>query len=293
MNMHFLSYFWCANSGFPSEGYCWACQRALILTCSSLQVTAIEPISNDGGASVSTRHLHQSLRWLFGVAAVATDVGHVLLVDLCLDDLSCSQNEVEASGKFLNVNWEVRKCVSFQKPACIPVKTSACWQTTDISDIADCRLQMAVWHCMVLKWWKNGSGLVFLLILRRPLAAHSPLSLWFFPVGCRNFCIWVSAAAGKEAVSVCTIILGSDFLFPVMGQALGGQALGLCFKINLAYQKSCIWVNEYCSLGFQVAYTVVGVVRVSSGLHVPSSSFITRPDKGNCLQWLRFHTVLK
>ncbi|KAI1240689.1 hypothetical protein IHE44_0009126 [Lamprotornis superbus] len=70
---------------------------AVMLTCSSLQVTAIEPISNDGGASVSTRHLHQSLRWLFGVAAVATDVGHVLLVDLCLDDLSCSQNEVEAS----------------------------------------------------------------------------------------------------------------------------------------------------------------------------------------------------
>uniref|UniRef100_A0A803WDW2 AT-hook containing transcription factor 1 n=1 Tax=Ficedula albicollis TaxID=59894 RepID=A0A803WDW2_FICAL len=70
---------------------------SLVLTCSSLQVTAIEPISNDGGASVSTRHLHQSLRWLFGVAAVATDVGHVLLVDLCLDDLSCSQNEVEAS----------------------------------------------------------------------------------------------------------------------------------------------------------------------------------------------------
>ncbi|XP_072783280.1 protein ELYS isoform X2 [Taeniopygia guttata] len=61
------------------------------------RVTAIEPISNDGGASVSTRHLHQSLRWLFGVAAVATDAGHVLLVDLCLDDLSCSQNEVEAS----------------------------------------------------------------------------------------------------------------------------------------------------------------------------------------------------
>ncbi|KAM6085657.1 protein ELYS-like isoform 2-T3 [Theristicus caerulescens] len=61
------------------------------------RVTAIEPITNDGGASVSTRHLHQSLRWLFGVAAVATDVGHLLLVDLCLDDLSCSQNEIEAS----------------------------------------------------------------------------------------------------------------------------------------------------------------------------------------------------
>ncbi|XP_017595377.1 PREDICTED: protein ELYS-like [Corvus brachyrhynchos] len=69
----------------------------------SRRVTAIEPISSDGGASVSTRHLHQSLRWLFGVAAVATDVGHVLLVDLCLDDLSCSQNEVEASGKLQKV----------------------------------------------------------------------------------------------------------------------------------------------------------------------------------------------
>ncbi|XP_035748123.1 protein ELYS isoform X1 [Egretta garzetta] len=61
------------------------------------RVTAIEPITNHGGASVSTQHLHQSLRWLFGVAAVATDVGHVLLVDLCLDDLSGSQNEVEPS----------------------------------------------------------------------------------------------------------------------------------------------------------------------------------------------------
>ncbi|NXD17212.1 ELYS protein, partial [Nothocercus nigrocapillus] len=61
------------------------------------RVTAIEPIINHGGASVSTQHLHQSLRWLFGVAAVVTDVGHILLVDLCLDDLSCSQNETEAS----------------------------------------------------------------------------------------------------------------------------------------------------------------------------------------------------
>ncbi|XP_074945450.1 protein ELYS-like [Phalacrocorax aristotelis] len=61
------------------------------------RVTAIEPITNHGGASVSTQHLHQTLRRLFGVAAVATDVGHLLVVDLCLDDLSCSQNEVEAS----------------------------------------------------------------------------------------------------------------------------------------------------------------------------------------------------
>ncbi|XP_032490642.1 protein ELYS isoform X4 [Phocoena sinus] len=61
------------------------------------RVTAIEPIINHGGASASTQHLHPSLRWLFGVAAVVTDVGQILLVDLCLDDVSCNQNEVEAS----------------------------------------------------------------------------------------------------------------------------------------------------------------------------------------------------
>ncbi|KAG8511828.1 Protein ELYS [Galemys pyrenaicus] len=61
------------------------------------RVTAIEPIINHGGASASTQHLHPSLRWLFGVAAVVTDVGQILLIDLCLDDLSCSQNELEAS----------------------------------------------------------------------------------------------------------------------------------------------------------------------------------------------------
>ncbi|KAM7118023.1 LOW QUALITY PROTEIN: protein ELYS-like [Ciconia maguari] len=60
-------------------------------------LTAIEAITNHWRTPVvSTRHL-PSLRWLFGVAAVATDVGHLLLVDLCLDDLSCSQNETEAS----------------------------------------------------------------------------------------------------------------------------------------------------------------------------------------------------
>ncbi|KAF6073075.1 AT-hook containing transcription factor 1 [Phyllostomus discolor] len=61
------------------------------------RVTAVEPIINHGGASASTQHLHPSLRWLFGVAAVVTNVGQILLIDLCLDDLSCSQNEVEAS----------------------------------------------------------------------------------------------------------------------------------------------------------------------------------------------------
>ncbi|XP_069811346.1 protein ELYS [Dendropsophus ebraccatus] len=60
-------------------------------------VTAVEPLVNDGGASASTQHLHQSLRWFFGVAAVVTDVGHVLLIDLCLDDISNNQDELEAS----------------------------------------------------------------------------------------------------------------------------------------------------------------------------------------------------
>ncbi|KAG2468494.1 ELYS protein, partial [Polypterus senegalus] len=61
------------------------------------RIVGIEPIINHGGASASTQHLHQSLRWFFGVAAVVTDVGHILLLDLCLDDLSCSQSELEAS----------------------------------------------------------------------------------------------------------------------------------------------------------------------------------------------------
>lgn len=61
------------------------------------RITAIEPLVSYGGASTSTQHLHQSLRWFFGIAAVGTDLGHVLLVDLCLDDLSCSQSELEAS----------------------------------------------------------------------------------------------------------------------------------------------------------------------------------------------------
>ncbi|XP_037546575.1 protein ELYS [Nematolebias whitei] len=61
------------------------------------RITAIEPLVSYGGASTSTQHLHQSLRWFFGVAAVVTDLGHVLLVDLCLDHLPCSQSEQEAS----------------------------------------------------------------------------------------------------------------------------------------------------------------------------------------------------
>lgn len=72
------------------------------------RVTAIEPIINHGGASASTQHLHPSLRWLFGVAAVVTDVGQILLIDLCLDDLSCSQNEVEASGNSSVCYWETK-----------------------------------------------------------------------------------------------------------------------------------------------------------------------------------------
>ncbi|XP_069724134.1 protein ELYS-like [Phaenicophaeus curvirostris] len=59
------------------------------------RVIAIEPVTNDGGVNASNRYLHPSLRWFTGVAAVATDVGHVLLVDLCLHDFSWSQKKIE------------------------------------------------------------------------------------------------------------------------------------------------------------------------------------------------------
>ncbi|XP_051868119.1 protein ELYS isoform X2 [Pristis pectinata] len=59
------------------------------------KVSAIEPIVNHGGATASTQRLNQSLRWFFGIVAVVTDTGHVLLIDLCLDDFSCSQSEQE------------------------------------------------------------------------------------------------------------------------------------------------------------------------------------------------------
>ncbi|XP_069786975.1 protein ELYS isoform X2 [Narcine bancroftii] len=59
------------------------------------KVKAIEPIVNHGGATTSTQRLNQSLRWFFGIAAVVTDTGHVLLIDLCLDDFSCNQSEQE------------------------------------------------------------------------------------------------------------------------------------------------------------------------------------------------------
>ncbi|XP_064329818.1 protein ELYS-like, partial [Phalacrocorax carbo] len=62
------------------------------------RVTAVEPITNPGGASARPWHLHRALQGFCGVAAVATDVGHLLVVDLGLDDLSCSQRENEPSG---------------------------------------------------------------------------------------------------------------------------------------------------------------------------------------------------
>ncbi|KAM6272123.1 LOW QUALITY PROTEIN: protein ELYS-like [Spheniscus humboldti] len=100
-------YLWAVQSTQESEGdvvslhllqLAFADRKRLASGQVMYEVTAIEPITNHGGPSVSTQHLHQSLRWLFGVAAVATDVGHLLLVDLCLDDLACRQNETEASG---------------------------------------------------------------------------------------------------------------------------------------------------------------------------------------------------
>ncbi|KAM8877776.1 protein ELYS [Synchiropus picturatus] len=67
------------------------------------RITAIEPLVSYGGASTSTQHLHQGLRWFFGIAAVVTDLGHILLVDLCLDDLSCSQSELKAADLWVAI----------------------------------------------------------------------------------------------------------------------------------------------------------------------------------------------
>lgn len=83
---------------------------SLSLSDSLSQITAIEPLVSYGGASANTQHLHQSLRWFFGVVAVVTDVGHVLLVDLCLDDFSCTQTELEASGE-LSIMPAPRVCL--------------------------------------------------------------------------------------------------------------------------------------------------------------------------------------
>ncbi|XP_017662069.1 PREDICTED: protein ELYS-like [Lepidothrix coronata] len=116
------------------SGLCGKFSGDLFLSRKWKLVTAIEPISNDGGASVSTRHLHQSLRWLFGVAAVATDVGHVLLVDLCLDDLSCSQNEVEASD--LEVVTRIPAEVPQRREAVTREGRHLCFQLRSPSGIA-------------------------------------------------------------------------------------------------------------------------------------------------------------
>lgn len=56
-------------------------------------------------------------------------------------------------------------------------------------------------------------------------------------------CSWVVGSCVRG-----TIILGSALLVSIN---VLGQALGLCFKINLAYQKCCIWMN-----------TAVGVFRL-------------------------------
>ncbi|XP_078720621.1 protein ELYS isoform X1 [Lampetra fluviatilis] len=62
------------------------------------RVKALEVVSSSGGADASTQHLHQDLRWLFGIVAVATHTGHVLLLDLCLDDMSDGSSEGDPMG---------------------------------------------------------------------------------------------------------------------------------------------------------------------------------------------------
>ncbi|XP_053931830.1 protein ELYS-like [Cuculus canorus] len=59
------------------------------------RVIAIEPITNVGEGDASTQYLHESLQCFSGVAAVATNVGRVFLVDLCLHNFSWGQKEIE------------------------------------------------------------------------------------------------------------------------------------------------------------------------------------------------------
>lgn len=90
-----------------------------------------------------------------------------------------------------------------------------------------------------------------------------------------------------ESVQVCDRKLCQRYQIPWDCSPVSinglGQALGLYFKINLAYLKSFVWVNESCSLCFQIADTVLGVRRVASGVHIPSGSFLMSPNKGICL----------
>ncbi|XP_053918044.1 protein ELYS isoform X2 [Cuculus canorus] len=129
------------------------------------RVIAIELITNHGGASVNTRHLHQSLRWFFGIAAVATDVGHLLLVDLCLDDLSCSQNEIEASDLELVTRFPAEvpqrretatrggRHLSFQlqNPSGIPISTLGYISRSNQLVVGFSDGYMSLWNMKTLK----------------------------------------------------------------------------------------------------------------------------------------------
>lgn len=86
---------------------------------------------NYGGASTSTQHLHQGLRWFFGIAAVVTDLGHVLLVDLCLDDLSCNQSELDASGEKFQRGSDVYYAfiLLWMSVLSVPISPFHCMQT--------------------------------------------------------------------------------------------------------------------------------------------------------------------
>uniref|UniRef100_UPI00358F71AF protein ELYS-like n=1 Tax=Myxine glutinosa TaxID=7769 RepID=UPI00358F71AF len=62
------------------------------------QVKALEIVSNIGGANCNTHHLHQHLRWLFGVVALVTHRGWIYLLDLCLDIPLDQSDETNRAG---------------------------------------------------------------------------------------------------------------------------------------------------------------------------------------------------
>ncbi|XP_069706988.1 protein ELYS-like [Phaenicophaeus curvirostris] len=96
------------------------------------KVIAVEPISNHGGPHVTAQHLHQSLQWLFGITAVATDVGHLFLVDLCLDRISCSLNEIQAldSSVTMILTVEVQEFYHLSQCSCLISTFSLCFLRT-------------------------------------------------------------------------------------------------------------------------------------------------------------------
>ena len=56
--------------------------ESLRVLCENLQVTCMEVVLEEGGATMLSKSFAQNLRWFFGIVAVGTDGGHLFLIDL-------------------------------------------------------------------------------------------------------------------------------------------------------------------------------------------------------------------